>query len=62
MIMNRNLRKTLDWIELPVTLVTFLKMNSEQRENAKSQMNNWSCEWRRNTVSFKIAQWFLNVL
>lgn len=60
--MNRNLRKTLDWFELPVTLFTFLKMNREQRENAKFQMNNWSCEWRRNTVSFKIAQWFINVL
>ena len=62
LIMNKYIRKTLDWIELPKTLFFFLRMNKEQRENAKDKMNNWTCEWRKNSVSFKIARWFLNVL
>lgn len=60
--MNKNIRKIFDWIELPITLFSFLKMKKEDREKAKDRMNNWTCEWRKNSVSFKIAQWFINVL
>ena len=60
--MNKYLRKTLDWIELPKTLFVFLIMKKELRENAKIKLDNWSCEWRKNSVSFKIARWFLNIL
>jgi len=35
---------------------------SEDREKAKNKMDNWTCEWRKNSVSFRIARWFLNVL
>ena len=60
--MNRKIRKIIDWVQLPKTLFIFIKMNKEDREHAKKQMNNWRCEWRKNSVSFKIAKWFLNVL
>jgi hypothetical protein len=60
--MNKNLRKTLDWIELPVTLYTFAKMNKSDKAKVKEQLENWSCEWRKNTYSFRIAKWFLNTI
>ena len=60
--MNKNIRKILDWIELPRTLFYFIKMKKEDRDKAKDRMNNWTCEWRKNSVSFKIAQWFINIL
>lgn len=60
--MNKYIRKTLDWIELPKTLFCFIKMKKEDREKAKNKMDNWTCEWRKNSVSFRIARWFLNVL
>ena len=60
--MNKYIRKTLDWIELPKTLFFFVKMKKEDSEKAKNKMDNWSCEWRKNSVSFRIARWFLNVL
>lgn len=60
--MNRKIRKILDWIELPKTIFNFIKMNKFDRECSKKQMHNWSCEWRKNTLSFKIAKWFLNFL
>lgn len=60
--MNRNLRKTLDWIELPITLFTFIRMKKSDRIKVKEQLDNWSCEWRKNTISFQIARLFLNNL
>lgn len=60
--MNKYIRNTLDWIELPKTLFSFIKMKKKDREKAKNKMDNWTCEWRKNSASFRIARWFLNVL
>jgi len=58
--MNKYIRKTLDWVQLPATLFFFWRMNKSQRKNAKDKLENWRCEWRKNSVAFKIARWFLN--
>ena len=58
--MNRNLRKTLDWFELPITLYTFAKLDKSSRIKTKEQLDRFP-EWRKNSISFKIAKGFLNI-
>lgn len=61
--MNSNLRKTLDWVELPYTLIYFLSIKKESRVKAeKALMEISGSHWRSKTIPFKICIWFLNIL
>ena len=53
-------RWILDWIELPVTILTILFMSEDDKSYARTKMDNWRCDWRKNSYSFRIARWFLH--
>lgn len=57
--MNKNLRKILDWIELPFAILFVIVMSEMKKVNARKFYERNPNHWRKNSVPFKIVKWFL---
>jgi hypothetical protein len=60
--MNRKIRRTLDYIELPWTLFTVLRMSKKQRAYAVNYINTMKVEWRKNSFPLQVTKWLASVL
>lgn len=52
--MNKHIRNTIDWIQLPFTLLTFLFWDIEESVYAKVKLSRMKTGWRENIIPVKV--------
>lgn len=55
--MNKNVRKVLDWIQLPQAIYACIRQKDKEG-TIKDVLDNFP-DWRKNTIVTKIVRWFL---
>ena len=61
--MNKQVRKTLDWIQLPFTLATITLLPRDLKVELYHYWNiKFRCEWRKKTWSYIFTVWYLGKL
>jgi len=57
--MDKLCRYILDWIELPLDIAFVLRCPYKDLYIYLLELNNWRCEWRAKSFTFRIIKWII---